>query len=148
MGKENQTAEIKRRIKLTWIAFGKLNIVKNPDIPINLKRKIFNACILPVATYGLETKALTKKYTNNLRIMQRAMERAMFGVILRNIIRKEKIKKTNEGSGHNRASRGAYVAMGWACCQTKCRQMGIKACTLDTTANKEECRQVTEEMIG
>jgi len=41
MVKENQTAEIKRRIKLTWIAFGKLShIVKNPDIPINLKRKM------------------------------------------------------------------------------------------------------------
>jgi len=59
----------------------------NDDIPINLKRKVFNACILPVATYGLETKALTKKYTNNLRIMQRAMERVMLGVSLRDKIR-------------------------------------------------------------
>jgi len=46
---------------------------------------VFNARILPFATYGLETKALTKKYTNNLRID----------------------RKKNEGSGHNRASRGA-----------------------------------------
>jgi len=69
-GKENQTVEIKRRIKLTWIAFGKLShIVKIPDIPINLKRTVSNASILPVTTYGLETKALTKKYTNNLSIM-------------------------------------------------------------------------------
>jgi len=53
------------RIKLTWTAFEKLShIVKNPsDIPINLKQRVFKACILPVATYGLETKALTSILT-------------------------------------------------------------------------------------
>lgn len=28
IGKENQTAEIKRRIRLAWVAFGKLNLQK------------------------------------------------------------------------------------------------------------------------
>jgi len=48
---------------------------------------------LPVAAYGPETKALTKKYTNNLRIMQRAMEWAMLGVSLRDKICNEEIRR-------------------------------------------------------
>lgn len=41
------------------------HLVKNSDISINLKQQVFNRCILPVV--GFETKAVTKKYTNNLR---------------------------------------------------------------------------------
>ncbi|CAG9826377.1 unnamed protein product [Diabrotica balteata] len=46
IGKDNQTVEILRRIRLTWAAFGKLNhIFKSSDIPICLKRKSFNQCV-------------------------------------------------------------------------------------------------------
>lgn len=94
VGKENQTAELKRRIRLTWIAFGKMNyIFRNNDIPINLKRKVFDTCILPVATYGLETMAITKKSANQLRVMQRAMERAMLNVSLRDRKRNDEIRQ-------------------------------------------------------
>lgn len=56
LGKGNQHLEITRRIGLTCDAFGKLrHIFKNRDIPINLTRKVYDACIPPVATYGLET---------------------------------------------------------------------------------------------
>ena len=60
LSKKKQTAEINRRIGLTWSAFGMLRyILKDETIPINLKRKVYESCILPVATYGLETMTLT-----------------------------------------------------------------------------------------
>lgn len=94
IGKENQTAEIKRRIRLAWVGFGKMNyIFRNCSIPINLKRKVFDTCILPIATYGLETMAMTRKTANQLRVMQRAMERAMLGISLRDRQRNEDIRQ-------------------------------------------------------
>lgn len=94
LGKENQNAEIKRRIRLSWAAFGKLQyIFKNEDIPINLKRRVYNTCILPVTSYGLETMSLTKKSANKLRTSQRAMERSMLGISLRQKIRNEEIRR-------------------------------------------------------
>jgi len=35
--------------------------IKNREIPINLKRKVFDTCTLPVATYGLEIVTMTKR---------------------------------------------------------------------------------------
>ena len=56
LSKKNQTAEINRRISLTWAAFGRLRyILKDGTIPINLKKKVYESCILPVATYGFKT---------------------------------------------------------------------------------------------
>lgn len=71
--KENQQAEVNRRIKMTWAATGKLgSVLKIPDIPINLKTKVFNTYVLPVMTYGMETTTLTVKTANKLRTTQRA----------------------------------------------------------------------------
>lgn len=94
IGKSNQTAEITRRIGLSWAAFGKLSyILRQPKIPVNLKRKVYDTCILPVATYGLETVTLTMNSANRLRVCQRAMERAMLGVSLRDRIRNVDIRR-------------------------------------------------------
>ncbi len=69
--------EIRRRIGMGWSAFGKLNLVMNRYLPLNLKRKVYNQCILPVLTYGSETRRLTKKLERKLRSAQRGMERRM-----------------------------------------------------------------------
>ena len=97
LGKLNQDAEIKRRTQLSWAAFGKLAyVLKNKTIPINLKRKVYDTCILPVCTYGLETMSLTKKTIKKLGTNQRAMERNMLGITLRDKIRNTEIRrKTN-----------------------------------------------------
>ena len=58
-------------------------LLRNKKTPINLKKKVYEACVLPVATYGLETTTLTKKSAERLRVTQRAMERAMLGISLR-----------------------------------------------------------------
>lgn len=81
LGKNNQTNEINKRIGKTWAAFAKLGyILKEPKVPINLKRKVFNSCVIPVAIYGLETVTFTKKSANRIQVCQRAMERAMLGI--------------------------------------------------------------------
>lgn len=94
LGKENQTAEINRRTGLAWAAFSRMAyILKNHDVPISLKRKIYNTCILPVATYGLETVTMTHANANKLRVCQRAMERTMLGISLRDRVRNKDIRQ-------------------------------------------------------
>ena len=58
---KGQEQEIKRRIKLGWRQYGKLSNIMRGDIPICLKRKVFNQCIIPTITYGAETWTLTAK---------------------------------------------------------------------------------------
>ena len=52
-------------------------------MPVCLKRKVYNSCVIPALTYGCETWKLPKRTENLLRIAQRAMERAMLRISLR-----------------------------------------------------------------
>ncbi|CAH1224416.1 unnamed protein product [Diabrotica balteata] len=73
LGKQNQTAEITRRIRMTWAAG---------------IQQLYST----VMTYGMETMTLTELSANRLRTTQRAIERAMLGVSLREHIRNEDIR--------------------------------------------------------
>lgn len=76
------------------IVFGKTSYVfRNNDIPINLKTNVIDTCLLLVATYGLETMAMTKKTANHLSVMQKAMERAMLTIILKDRKRNEETRQ-------------------------------------------------------
>jgi len=75
--------EIKRRITIGWKTFGKHCQIMKSNLPTCLKRKIYNHCVLPSMTYGCETWKLNKSTENKLRRAQRAMERLMIGVSLR-----------------------------------------------------------------
>ena len=68
--------EMIRRLRMGWSAFG--SIV---------------SCILPVLTYGAETWRLTKRIQTKLRTTERAMERKMIGVTLRDKKRAEWIRE-------------------------------------------------------
>lgn len=84
LNKENQEIEIKRRTKQAWAAFGRLNyILKNVKIPQHLRSKVFDSCILPVLTYGAQTWTMTKRNIDKLIKTQRAMERQMLHVTLK-----------------------------------------------------------------
>ena len=63
------------------------------DIPQCLKTKVFNQCVLPVMSYGTETWSYTIGLISKLKVAQRAMERAMLGVSLRDRIRNEEIRR-------------------------------------------------------
>ncbi len=55
----------------------------NSNLPLSLKRKVYNQCILPVLAHGSETWRLTKELERKLRSAQRGMERRMLGITLR-----------------------------------------------------------------
>lgn len=74
----NQSEEIERRIANTWKRYWQLkHIFKNKRISIKLKCRVFDACLLPILTYGAQTWALTKKDILKLKTTQRKMERSM-----------------------------------------------------------------------
>lgn len=61
VNRDNQTHELSRRSGLTWAAYGRLKHVFTSNIPVCLKRKVFDQCVLPVLTYGAKTLTLTKQ---------------------------------------------------------------------------------------
>lgn len=86
--------KISRRLQLSRGAFAKLSYILRHDIiRITLKRNVYDICILPVFTYGLKTVAFAQINANKLRVIQRAMERAMLGVFLKGKIRYEEIRR-------------------------------------------------------
>ena len=79
----DQVQKIKRRIGQGWSAFCKLdNIMRVKKVPMRLKRKAFNECVLPVVTYGCETCRLA---TPNKKLVttHKKMERIMVGVTIK-----------------------------------------------------------------
>ena len=85
--------EIKRRIKLGWSAFGRHSNILQGSLPLCLKRKVFNQCVLPVMTYGSETWTTIVEMEKKLTRTQRAMERLILGVSLRD---RKKAKEIRE----------------------------------------------------
>jgi len=67
--------EIQRRIALAWQAFGRANLIYSSRLPLFLKIKVFDQCILPTLTCGAETWNLTKKHVIRRRTTQRSHER-------------------------------------------------------------------------
>ena len=63
-----------------------MDIIWN-NIPLCLKAKIFNQCIIPAMTYGCETWTLTNIMINRLRVTINNMERNMMNIRLRDKIR-------------------------------------------------------------
>ncbi|GBP47009.1 Putative uncharacterized transposon-derived protein F52C9.6 [Eumeta japonica] len=76
--KEPMREEVKRRITNGWRSYWSLKEpMKDKKLHINIKRKLFNTCILPVLTYGCQSTTLTKEITNKLATRRYAMERSV-----------------------------------------------------------------------
>ena len=56
--KVKQNKEVKRRTQIGWSNFGKLNDIMKSNMPICLKRRICDQCMIPSMIYG-ETWAVT-----------------------------------------------------------------------------------------
>ncbi len=58
----------------------------NSNVPLSLKRKVYNQCVLPVLTYGSEYWHFTKERERKLRSAKkkRGMKRKMLRVTWRN----------------------------------------------------------------
>jgi len=72
-----------RCIKISWMTFGKNRDLFKSKTPMCLKREIKNQCAIPAVIYGCEIWKLTMQAVNLLRVAQRAMERSMLGITLR-----------------------------------------------------------------
>jgi hypothetical protein len=70
-------------IKLRWSAFEWMNIVFKSNIPLCLKNKAYDQCVLPVMTYGCETWMLNSRMLRNIQCTQRSMERCILGITRR-----------------------------------------------------------------
>ena len=81
--RNDKSDEIKRRIAAGWGAFGQNRYVLKSNMPLSLKRKVYNQCIQAAMTYGCQTWAVTKRIQDRLRTTQRSMERAMLGITKR-----------------------------------------------------------------
>nr|XP_032514272.1 uncharacterized protein LOC116767872 [Danaus plexippus plexippus] len=92
-GRNNFEREVDRRDQLGWAAFSKLRRVFSFPLPQCLKTKVYNQCVLAIMTYGAEMWTLTVGLVHRFKVAQRAMERAMLGVFLKDKVRNEVIRQ-------------------------------------------------------
>ena len=90
---DGTVAEISRRCAQAWQAFGKAKPLFKSDLPISLKRQVFEQCILPVFLYGCETWKTIKRQRSKLIGTQRAMERSLLKITRRNRKKNEWIRQ-------------------------------------------------------
>ncbi|CAH2096957.1 unnamed protein product [Euphydryas editha] len=89
--------EIERRIANTWKRYWSLSeVMKNEDMPLKEKRRVYNMCILPCLTYGCQTWALTENLMNKINVCQNGIERSVIGVKRMDKIRLEEIKNVTK----------------------------------------------------
>ena len=95
---ENKTNhEVLIRIKAGWGVFSMYKeIFLDKQLPISLKRKVYDQCILPTVTYGCQTWSLTREILNKLEVSQRAMERKMLNIKLKDKIRNTVIRQRTQ----------------------------------------------------
>ncbi|XP_061726224.1 uncharacterized protein LOC133531845 [Cydia pomonella] len=77
---DRQSKEIDRRIENAWKSFWSMKALMKGNLPLTLKRKLVDMCILPILTYGAQSWSLTEAQKSRLKICQRAMERSILGV--------------------------------------------------------------------
>ena len=90
---DNTREEVLIRIKAGWSCFGRYkDILCDKKLPLILRRRVFNMCVLPTMTYGCETWTTTKYLEQKLRTAQHAMERRMLNITLRDKVRNSEIR--------------------------------------------------------
>ncbi|CAH2101994.1 unnamed protein product [Euphydryas editha] len=73
--------EVDRRVCNTWKRFWALkDVMKNRDIPMTVKTKLHDTCILPCMIYGCQTWALTKSNMKKLETCQHGIERSILHI--------------------------------------------------------------------
>ena len=86
--------EVLLRIKAGWMNFGRhKHMLTDKNIPMSLRKKLFNQCVLSTMTYGSETWSITKELEQKLTTTQRAMERKMMNLSLRDRVNHKIIRK-------------------------------------------------------
>ena len=68
-----------------------MELLTDMKIPLTMRRRIFDQCILTTLMYGAETWSTTKEMEHKLRTTQRAMEGRMLNLTLL-----DKVKHTDK----------------------------------------------------
>ena len=87
--------DVKRRIRLAASAFGRLkaSIWSNNSITRQLKVRIYQSLILPIAIYGSESWALRKADTQKLAVFEMRCLRTILGVSLMDKVKNDDIRQ-------------------------------------------------------
>ena len=97
MMKNHTREEVMIRIKAGWSAFGRFkDILCDRKLPMTIRRRMYNQCVIPTMTYGAETWTTTKQLEQKLMTAQRAMERRMLNITIRDKIRNSEIRKQTQ----------------------------------------------------
>ena len=92
--KETTKKELKCRIRAGWSCFGRnREIFYDDEMPMSLKRQVFDQCVLPSMTYGCQTWTLTKVMGQKLRTAQNAMEKKMLKLKVKDKVPCTEIRK-------------------------------------------------------
>lgn len=90
----NMDEEINNRVRAGWASYNKYReFLNDKKITVWIKKRIFDMCILPTMTYGCQTWTLTNQRKNKLRSAQRAMERRMLNISIRQRIPHKDIRR-------------------------------------------------------
>ena len=83
-----------RRRRAGWVAFNNnRTVLTDQNLPMNVRAAIFNSTVLPAMLYACETWATTKNDEEKFAVTERAMERRICGVTIRDRISNEKLRQ-------------------------------------------------------
>jgi len=88
--------EINRRIRAGWKAFGSIRSILAGKASRELRARLYNTVVLPAMTYGCETWTITKTEEQMLKVSQRAMERAMLRITIKDKVKCEEIRRLSQ----------------------------------------------------
>lgn len=92
----NSEKELRVRKAKAWKSYWALRGVFKGKLSVKSKIKILESCVMPVLTYGAQTWALTKTQVVGLKKTQRAMERSILNIRLRDKIRNTSIREETQ----------------------------------------------------
>lgn len=110
--KQHHSFEVEKRIKKAWGAYWSLKHIFKSSMDISLKKKALDSIVTPTLLYGCQTWPITKEVINKLQKCQRAMERSMLGLTLRNRIKHIDIRKKTKII--DAAKMACHLKWGWA----------------------------------
>jgi hypothetical protein len=67
--------KINARTAAAWRSFWAMGKFFQSDMPIYNKKRLMDACILPILTYGCQSWSFTENAMEKLAVKQRSMER-------------------------------------------------------------------------
>ncbi|CAG4934862.1 unnamed protein product [Colias eurytheme] len=98
--RESNEREVERRSQLTWNKYWSLREIFKGNLPIHLKTRLMNSCLLPCLTYACQTWKFNNNVRNKIITCQRGMERSMLNIRKIQKIRHTQIRQiTNAKDG-------------------------------------------------